>query len=318
MPRARGTKQYQPLTLGLITEASPLDFPQGATVDERNFLFEHNGNKRVKRKGLATRKTLNYTVRHGTPNVQSVRVGEPFYWEKYELTILPLIVQDLSFTRVEFHFYNNAGTFIDSFFTAADIATPVKDVAFEDYDAKIIKVDDERLVLSVNFISAMYYVDIDKSSGTQVVCTRSLLYYRDFATLSTDNDPYARSPITSNLPTVDLNYQYNVANAGFAKSYPTKNPVSSAPLTAIFLAWSTDNTIQFPAMSDNVNAYIQRDETNGDLVFDVTAYKEGEPRGFFAPIGSQVINNDGVLGGRDYDAPTTGPNKLSEELRFNI
>ena len=317
MSRARGTKQYQPLTVGLITEASPLDFPQGATVDERNFLFEHNGNRRVKRKGLNTRKSINYTVQHGV-DVQGVRVGEPFYWDKYEITILPLIVEDVTFTRVEFHFYDNTGTLLDSFFSSADVATPISDVKFEDFDVEIIKVDNERLVLNVNFISPAYFVDIDKSSGTEVVCTQSTVYYRDFSTLSTDNDPYVRPVITGGVPNADINYQYNVANNGFVKSYSTKNPVSGSPLDAIILAWSTDNTIRFPAMSDNVNAYIQRDETTGDLVFDVTAYDEGEPRGFLAPRGSQVISNDGVLGGRDIDDPTVGPAKLSEVLRFSI
>lgn len=318
MPRARGTKQYQPLTLGLITEASPLDFPQGATVDERNFLFEHNDNKRVKRKGLSTRKTLDYTVQHSITAL-GVRVGKPYYWDKYEITILPLIVEDTTFTRVEFHFYNALGVFLGSFFTATDISAPVKDVEFEDYDATILKVDNERLVLNVNFLSAMYYIDIDKSVGTDLVCTQSVLYYRDFATLSTDNPIDTRPLIdVGGNPIADVNYEYNVANAGFVKSYPSRNPRSDSPLSAILLAWSADNSIRYPAMSDNVNTYTQRDDTNGDLVFDVDLYKIGTPRGFVAPRGSQIINNDGVLGGRDVDDATVGPSKLPEILRLNI
>ncbi|AUS01800.1 hypothetical protein NVP1293O_12 [Vibrio phage 1.293.O._10N.261.52.E1] len=318
MPRARGTKQYQPLTLGLITEASPLDFPQGATVDERNFLFEHNGNRRVKRKGLSTRKSLSYEVRHAFETPVSVRLGAPFYWEKYELTILPLIVEQFSSSRVEFHFYDNTGTFLDSFYTSSDIAAPVKDVAFEDYTTSIMKVDDERLILGANFLSAVHYVDIDKSSGTQVVCSQSILYYRDFATLSTDNSPEVRPSITGGVPDADVNFRYNTANAGFVKKYPTRNPSADSPLQGILLAWSNDSSIKAPAMTDNVNAYIQRDENNGDLVFDVDLYKIGTPRGFNAPIGSQIVNNDGVLGGRSISDDTIGPSKLSELLRFNI
>ncbi|AUR95500.1 hypothetical protein NVP1208B_12 [Vibrio phage 1.208.B._10N.222.52.A7] len=319
MPRARGTKQYQPLTLGLITEASPLEFPQGATVDERNFLFEHNGNRRVKRKGLNTRRTLDYTLQHNIDTPISVRLGSPFFWRAYDLVILPLIVEEPTFTRVEFHFYDNTGTFLNSFFSSTDIANPVNDVTFDEFDAAVLKVDDQRLVLNVNFNSNMYFVDIDESSGnTEVVCTQGSIYYRDFATLTTDDDPYVRKTITDGTAPVDVNYEYNVTNSGWYKNYPSRSPSASSPLQSILLAWSADNSIQYPAMSDNVNSYIQRDENNGDLIFDTDLYKIGEPRGFLAPRGSQVINNDGVLGGRDVDDPTYAPAKLSEILRFSI
>lgn len=319
MPRARGTKQYQPLTLGLITEASPLEFPQGATVDERNFLFEHNGNRRVKRKGLNTRRTLDYTLQHNTATPVSVRLGSPFFWREYDIIILPLIVEEPTFSRVEFHFYDNTGTLLGSFFSATDIANPINDVTFESYDAEVLKVDDQRLVLNVNFNSSVYFVDIDESSGnTEAVCTRGSIYYRDFATLTTDDDPYVRKTITGGTAPVDTNYEYNVTNAGWYKNFPSRNPSAGSPLDSILLAWSGDNTIKYPAMSDNVNSYIKRDETNGDLIFDTDLYKIGEPRGFLAPRGSQVINNDGVLGGRDVDDPTYAPAKLSEILRFSI
>ncbi|QZI86153.1 hypothetical protein PODOV061v2_0009 [Vibrio phage 172P1] len=319
MPRARGTKQYQPLTLGLITEASPLEFPQGATVDERNFLFEHNGNRRVKRKGLSTRRTLDYTLQFSTETPLSVRLGSPFFWREYDLIILPLIVEEPSFSRVEFHFYDNTGTLLGAFFSSSTVANPVIDVSFEDFDAEVLKVDDQRLVLNVNFNSNMYFVDIDESSGsTEVVCTQGKIYYRDFATLTTDDDPYVRGLITAGNPSVDVNYEYNVANSGWIKNFPSRNPSSESPLASILLAWSADNSIRYPAMSDNVNSYIIRDDTNGDLIFDTDLYKIGQPRGFLAPRGSQVINNDGVLGGRDVDDPTYAPAKLSEILRFSI
>ena len=53
MARARGNKQYTSFSQGLITEASLLDFPEGATSDELNFLYETFEQKRVRRKGIS-------------------------------------------------------------------------------------------------------------------------------------------------------------------------------------------------------------------------------------------------------------------------
>lgn len=51
MPRAASEKQYIPFVKGLITEASALTFPEGATVDEDNFVINRDGS-RQRRLGL--------------------------------------------------------------------------------------------------------------------------------------------------------------------------------------------------------------------------------------------------------------------------
>lgn len=52
MPNIDGQKNYTNLTKGLITEVNPLNFPEGATVDEVNMNVDFSTLSRVKRKGL--------------------------------------------------------------------------------------------------------------------------------------------------------------------------------------------------------------------------------------------------------------------------
>lgn len=318
MSRARGTKQYQPLNQGLITEASPLDFPQGATIDELNFRFEHRGNRRVKRKGLKQRKQLDYTLQHYL-DPESVRTGKPYYWKKYGLTVLPLILKFPTFTISEIHFYDDAGALKGSFPTAGDISTPIRNVEEADYAVEVIKVDDERIVINVNYLSAVFFADIEQG-GASVRCSQGLLYSRDFATLSTDDDPYARKTIVDGTPPVDVNYEYNIANAGWIKDYLTISQAGSFgsnPLDAVLSAWVNDNSIKYPAMGDDVNSYIVRDaSTEENPAFDVDKYQAGKPKGFLSGRGSQILSNDSVLGGRDQDAPTTEARQLTTLLEF--
>lgn len=51
MAKVGNEKQYLPFVKGLITEASPLTFPEGATLDEDNFVLNRDGS-RQRRLGL--------------------------------------------------------------------------------------------------------------------------------------------------------------------------------------------------------------------------------------------------------------------------
>lgn len=46
MARARANKAFNTFVQGLITEASPLTFPENATIDEDNFILNRNGSRR--------------------------------------------------------------------------------------------------------------------------------------------------------------------------------------------------------------------------------------------------------------------------------
>lgn len=51
MPKISSDKKYLPFVKGLITEASPLAYPEGATLDEDNVVITRSG-ERERRLGL--------------------------------------------------------------------------------------------------------------------------------------------------------------------------------------------------------------------------------------------------------------------------
>lgn len=54
MPITSGKKDYTNLTLGLVTEVNPLNFPEGASVDELNMNVDFSNLSRVRRRGLTS------------------------------------------------------------------------------------------------------------------------------------------------------------------------------------------------------------------------------------------------------------------------
>jgi len=61
MARAQGDKHYFTFTAGLITEASPLNFPENASLDEENFELLITG-ERKRRKGIDFETPVEYTT----------------------------------------------------------------------------------------------------------------------------------------------------------------------------------------------------------------------------------------------------------------
>ena len=49
--RAAANKEYNSFVRGLITEASPLTYPENASIDEENFILNRNGSRR-RRQGI--------------------------------------------------------------------------------------------------------------------------------------------------------------------------------------------------------------------------------------------------------------------------
>lgn len=78
MPRVSGEKDYISLTQGLITEASPLAFPEGSTADEKNFLLDVDGMVRKRRKGF---ENLVSDFTYSNDPDDTYYVENFFYWE---------------------------------------------------------------------------------------------------------------------------------------------------------------------------------------------------------------------------------------------
>jgi len=86
MPRAVGSKDYTNLAKGLITESSELEFPDGATSDELNFLLDSKGIKRVKRKGFEFIDSIPY-VMTTLDSSSEVKYGGTKYWQNADVFV---------------------------------------------------------------------------------------------------------------------------------------------------------------------------------------------------------------------------------------
>lgn len=75
MARAQQTKNYYRFVNGLITEASPLTFPEEASLDEENCVLNYDGS-RQRRKGLEQGTTVSPTTNDDTNSVFSVAQWE--------------------------------------------------------------------------------------------------------------------------------------------------------------------------------------------------------------------------------------------------
>lgn len=111
MTRARGEKDYVSLVNGLITEASPLSFPENSTTDELNFVLNLDGLVRARRKGFENL-VPDFSQAHGGSS--TVSFEDALYWRSPNLilviyresaptakTVLLIHKNDASFTFVD-------------------------------------------------------------------------------------------------------------------------------------------------------------------------------------------------------------------------
>lgn len=294
MPRARGTKQYRPLLQGLITEASPLDFPQGATIDELNFLYESEGNKRVKRKGLGVDLSLDWDISTivNDADIDGIPT-ELFFWEEANIWILTISIQKITDDRENrgyaVLFYQADGTYID--YVYSDTGDVIRQQATE-VTSRTSQINNSSVVVTCNGIGKFYHIELRSiSSVRSLVVAQSTPYTRDFSAFSTDNAAATRKtvPITGPIPsdTVDLNYQYNVVNAGWIRESMPRESADSGnegtPLAHIRTA-SGDN---YPSLYESPNSYIILD--GNTRVFSLTAWQQSDGQYVSqAPLGSQV------------------------------
>ena len=80
MARSNQTGEFNTFVGGLVTEASPLTFPENASIDEANFVLDRTG-KRRRRLGMDFEpNTSPYPVSYGTNPVGSIVVNA-FEWK---------------------------------------------------------------------------------------------------------------------------------------------------------------------------------------------------------------------------------------------
>lgn len=249
MPRAQGSKDYISLAKGLVTEASPLAFPEGATTDEQNFILDLDGMTRSRRRGLAPVKTEQ--VKTFGPDVQA-RLQEVMYWNAPNLILFV---------------YDKIGSSFGTYITLHR-----NDLNMTEIGEYELSTDSEQVFLaqSTDFIAitvgdgSLPYLLEYKESANEVQLSQITLYVRDFELVDDSLD------LTTRPVTLTDNHEYNLFNAGWyaerreggVAGVPLGNPV-----TFVF-----NDIAKYPSNADVASLGIRFDAANDFDVFDVNVF----------------------------------------------
>lgn len=188
MPRASGQKEYVSLAKGLVTEASPLVFPENATTDELNFVINKDGLVRERRKGF------DHITSVKTLAGSNLAIENTHYWQAPDLVLI--VVTDTTSTKLLIH-RNNATldlintVNINSAVTETDIA--------ENTNVIFITTSQGQKPIILEY----------EEVGNQIKVYEVDLYVRDFELV---DDGLA---IPERPTTLSQNHQYNLYNAGW-------------------------------------------------------------------------------------------------------
>lgn len=294
MARARGTKSYQPLVQGLNTEASPLDFPQGATQDELNFVHESNDNKRVKRKGFSNDFTFTWDAT--TELADPLAVIEPakmYWWEAagvWLLVCLSKTVNPSSENRSVIVFVYDVSAFQLGVITAT--RGDVVRLEADDLHVSVTEVREDLVMVTFNgyenTLLLSHEYETTTASPRQIKPFLGRVAFRDFVVLTTDNPAIGRkSQDGAGVPSVDDNYQYNIINAGWDREDMPLQTAGGAKASPLDHIAGLGAGTYYPSMYESPNSYIKIDA--GTRVFDRTAYVNSQDQfSGQSAVGSQV------------------------------
>lgn len=258
--RATGQKDYTPLLKGLITEASPLTFPEGATSGEINFTIDRDGMLRKRRLGFSNL-VDDFVFTGAGAQLENVE-----YWRGPGL-IAVLVTNAAPATYLRFHA-------VDDAFTQLVQITVANDVCF----SQIAQTTD-RLVITFDKDQSPILCSWDQSTQTIDVSEVSL-FVRDFELVDDDLTASQRpSSLTEN-------HKYNIYNSGW---YAYRDDERASGARKQVAQSFKDYTNTWPSNADVPSVgYIIN--TDGDRVFDPDYVKDADLGNSLAARGHFVYN----------------------------
>ena len=262
--RAAGQKEYVNLAKGLITEVSPLSFPDGATSNELNFTVNKDGLIRERRKGFSYIYPLN-TFAGATSKLENL-----FYWRgsKYAIAIL---TNDVPETYLRVHA-------VDENFTAvADVK--IADAVVSTQIAELTNF----LVITLSNNDKPILLEYLEATDSVVVNSVSL-HVRDFE-LVDDGLAVSATPTT-----LSSNHKYNLFNAGWFVSKRDEDQ-SGNPLTPTVTTYFNSFS-KYPSNADSVGVGMITN-ASGNLTFDPVYVRDAGLGNSLSPRGHYVFPIDG-------------------------
>jgi hypothetical protein len=261
--RAAGQKEYVNLAKGLITEISPLSFPDGATSNELNFTINKDGLIRERRKGFSYIYPLN-TFAGAASKIENL-----FYWRGSGYAIA-ILTNDVPETFLRVHA-------IDENFTAvADVK--IADAVVSTQIAELTNF----LVITLSNNDKPILLEYFEATDSIVVNSVSL-HVRDFELV---NDNLTASETPSSLTD---NHEYNLYNAGWFVSKKDENQ-SGNPLTPTVTTYFNAFS-KYPSNADSVGVGMITN-SSGVLTFDPDYVRDAGLGNSLSPRGHYVFPID--------------------------
>jgi len=258
--RATGQKDYTPLVRGLITEASPLTFPEGATSSELNFVVDREGMVRRRRLGFAPASPEIDT------GLRSFQIENVEYWRGPSIIVMTS-VDDSPRTSLRFHAADEDFTFLFDLVIAAE---KVKTQMCQTTDLLYLTLDNDTKPILCNYNSVEETIEVSRVN----------IHVRDFE-LVDDNLSASQRP-----GTLSDNHKYNLFNAGwYSFKKNSENNNVKQQVHSIF----KNSSGSWPSNADVVSVGLIIDE-NGENVFNPEYVEEASLGNSLAARGHYVYD----------------------------
>lgn len=276
MPNIDGQKNYVNLTKGLVTEVNPLNFPEGATVDEVNMNVDFSTLSRVKRKGLTSEGETQQTFNTLTTATDAFKT---FIWKNAaNLSRNSILVvqsgKTLSFFKATVD--NISGTQFP-FTYDLDNSRPAGKLGIVDARCNFCIVSGALLVTERNMNPTL----IKYISSSNTIEVESIdIRVRDIFGV---DDGLANSERPASLTD---EHNYNLLNQGWY----SQRRATTAPSNAVDLISNHfSNTGAYPSNAD-ISYQGLKEDANGDLLFDSPTLNEQPFGNTPAPKGHYIFS----------------------------
>ena len=245
---------------GLVTEASSLAFPEGATADELNFTIDRDGLIRKRRRGMQNL-VADFSVTGLNAAVENV-----FYWRGPSYVCV-VVHDDTPRTLLRFHAVDDDFTFVSEFtISNSRVQTQIAQATN---------------ILAITTSTGENPIICEYSSTLETIRVNNVdLHIRDFELvddgLAIDERPSAPSN----------NHDYNLYNSTWYQEKPDLNNASTR--TNVRDAYFA-RTGDYPSNADVASVGVV-DDGSGNIVFDADLVLDAEFGNSVAPRGHFVYN----------------------------
>lgn len=296
MARQTAVKEINSFSKGIITEASPLTFPDNASIDEENLQINNDGSRK-------RRYGMDYE-----PNYAVVSTSQP-------------ITDDLAFSS---YIWKSPGGYSEKEFIVTQTGTQVSifDATSRPISGDLIyttEIGGSRSTrFSISSVDGILVIASNQANiltydwnGTSVVPASGRLKLRDFFGVEdiVGGVNLLQGTGVSTRPTaLSQNHIYNLRNQTFAyPRYRGDGPDAETPTCPIYSFYQEDS--KFPANSDNVVVYLYANANDSD---DRNTRRYFQKDNVQNPLGT----NRAPTGAFIIDALARGPSRLSEIQRL--